>query len=119
MNKIAQVLMVDTKFGAIDATFNGRSLVGSVGARDLDQKDGQEARCIAKRYAEVIAFEKGEDATGAWHLPGSPENHKRYTDAVKNNPGKSNTEILALAGGIYHADCKSLTCPKIERGIYY
>ncbi|KAG4430007.1 hypothetical protein IFR05_014509 [Cadophora sp. M221] len=104
VNKIAQVLMVDTKFGAIDATFNGRSLVGLVGARGLDQKNGQKARCIAKRYVEVMVFKKEKNATRAWHLPGSLENHKRYTDAVENNLGKSNAEILALASGIYHAN---------------
>ena len=86
--------------------FNGQSLVGGVGARDLEQKQGEEGKCIAKRYAEVVAVEEGEGATGAWHLPGSLENHKRYSNTVQDNPGKSNAEIVALAGGVYHKDCK-------------
>lgn len=78
-----------------------------VSSRSLQERSEPESKCIGTRYAEVMAFEKGANATGVWHLQGSAENHKRFSEARDAHPEKSNAEVVALAGGTYHNDCKS------------
>lgn len=76
-------------------TLNGERIIVEVNARDLESQDRLDNKFIATRYAEVMAFEKGNNATGVWYLPGSAINHQRFYQTQKDNPGQPHTQLVA------------------------
>lgn len=107
-NKAAKVILDVSEYGTVENMIGSMRLVSGVGARSLRTRAEIKTKCVGKRYAQLIAFEKGENATGVWHLQGSFENHKRYNEAAQNNPKATHREVMAIINSTFHENCKLL-----------
>jgi hypothetical protein len=102
------VILADPFMGKVLDTFNGVNLVNPVGGyRRIKKRYEADTECVAKRYASIFAFDKGDNATGVWFLQGTAENHQKYVEARMNYSTNSSAEILERAGGTYVNHCKS------------
>ena len=117
-NTKPRVLIASSEYGTVDNMIGSMRLVSGVGARGLGAPPEVKTKCLGTRYAEITAFEKGDNATGVWHLEGSKANHKRYSEAAQANPAANHIEVMAIINSTFYEHCKrsDLELDGITRG---